>query len=243
MPSRPPRGARTGSKNHRGLETQSRKSDKGAGDGSAFLRSFTSQHRISGLLLVVFLLSGFCALLYQLVWQRALFAVYGIDIASVTVVVTAFMFGLGVGSLVGGHLSRRAGRSVLPLFAAFELGIGLFGLCSLALVDVVASLTISASRPVTGVVAFLLLLLPTTFMGATLPLLVEHAARRSGNVGRSVGALYFANTLGAALGSFAAAGFLLALLGLAGTTYAAAFLNLLLAAAILVLHRRTREES
>ena len=193
------------------------------------------------MLLVVFLLSGFSALLYQLVWQRALFAVYGIDIASVTVVVTAFMLGLGVGSLVGGHLSRRAGRAVLPLFAAFELGIGLFGLASLALVDVVASFTVSASRPVTGVVAFLLLL-PTTFMGATLPLLVEYATRRTGNVGRSVGSLYFANTLGAALGSFAAAGFLLALLGLAGTTYAAAFLNLLLAAAILVLHRRTREE-
>ena len=55
----------------------------------------------------IFLVSGFAALLYQIVWQRALFAIYGINIEAVTVVVTAFMVGLGVGSLAGGALSRH----------------------------------------------------------------------------------------------------------------------------------------
>ena len=50
----------------------------------------------------VFFLSGTAALIYQIAWQRALFAVYGLDILSVTVVVTAFMLGLGIGSLLGG---------------------------------------------------------------------------------------------------------------------------------------------
>ena len=50
----------------------------------------------------IFVLSGFAALIYQVAWQRALFSVYGLNVESVTVVVTAFMLGLGVGSLAGG---------------------------------------------------------------------------------------------------------------------------------------------
>jgi predicted membrane-bound spermidine synthase len=193
-----------------------------------------------GVLLVLFLLSGFAALLYQIVWQRALFAFYGIDITSATIVVTAFMLGLGVGSLVGGLLSKRAGDKVLPLFAAFELGIALFGFFSLEVFAGVAAETLHLPRLAMGLVAFLLVLIPTTCMGATLPLLVEHATRRSGNVGRSVGVLYFVNTLGAALGSFAAVGFLLGLLGQSATARSAAVLNLLLAIAVMVLHRAAK---
>ena len=59
-----------------------------------------------GILLILFLLSGFAALLYQIVWQRALFAFYGIDITSVTIVVTAFMRSIGPG--ISPHLT--AGR-------------------------------------------------------------------------------------------------------------------------------------
>jgi predicted membrane-bound spermidine synthase len=81
---------------------------------------------------------------------------------------------------------------------------------------------------------------PITLMGATLPLLVHHAAVRNRNVGRTVGGLYFANTLGAALGSFAAAAFLLGALGLRHTTYAAAALNVALGVIIVALDRRER---
>jgi len=192
-------------------------------------------------LLVLFFLSGFAALLYQVVWQRVLFSVYGIDITSVTVVVTVFMLGLGIGSIAGGALSQRMRRAALPLFALLELGIGVFGYFSLPLFAAVAGRTLDLSRFATGVVAFLLLLIPTTLMGATLPLLVSHATARSHNVGRSVGALYFANTLGAALGAFAAGMLLLGLFGLAGTVRGAAVLNLLLAAGVFVLWKREPE--
>ena len=56
----------------------------------------------------LFFISGFPALLYQIVWQRSLFAIYGVNIESVTIVVTAFMLGLGLGSF----RRNRAGRSV-----------------------------------------------------------------------------------------------------------------------------------
>ena len=168
-----------------------------------------------------------------MVWQRVLFSIYGIDIASVTVVVTAFMMGLGVGSLLGGALSRRSSRALLGIFALCELGIGLFGLVSLDLFAWVGSRTLGAGHLFTGVLAFVLVLVPTTLMGASLPLLVEWEDRRRRNVGQVVGLLYFVNTLGAAAGSFLAVLVLLGAFGLRATTAAAAALNLFLGLAVL----------
>src|SRR5205823_14665714 len=94
---------------------------------------------------LVFFLSGFAALLYQLVWQRALYAIYGINVESVTMVVTAFMLGLGLGSVAGGAVSSHGERPVLLLFALVELGIGLFGAISLDVFHAVGEATLRAS--------------------------------------------------------------------------------------------------
>jgi predicted membrane-bound spermidine synthase len=191
----------------------------------------------------VFAASGAAALLYQVVWQRALFAVYGINIESVTVVVTAFMLGLGLGGLVGGALSRRPRRSLLALFAVAELGVGLFGFFSLGIFRWVGASTLRAPPAVTALSTFLLVLAPTLLMGATLPLLVAHAVRRSGNVGRSVGLLYFVNTLGSAAASLAAVVFVLGRFGETGTVRLAAGLNLAVSGAVYVrLRFGAREE-
>ena len=79
-----------------------------------------------GLLHLVFFLSGFAAILYQLVWQRSLFTIYGTSSESVTIVVTVFMLGLGIGGLLGGALSRGARWSLPVLFGIAELLIGAF---------------------------------------------------------------------------------------------------------------------
>src|SRR5258708_18004803 len=76
--------------------------------------------RWTRLLCVLFFCSGFPALIYQLTWQRALFRIFGVNIESVTIVVAAFMLGLGLGSLVGGWLSKRRGILLLPLLAGVE---------------------------------------------------------------------------------------------------------------------------
>ena len=103
-------------------------------------------------LAIVFFFSGAAALIYQVVWQRALFAVYGLDVTSVTVVVAAFMLGLGLGSLAGGALSRRFPGAAVLLFGAFEFGIGVFGLGSLRAFAAAARLTAGAGHLGTGVV-------------------------------------------------------------------------------------------
>jgi len=80
--------------------------------GGYFLFDKAQQHTDSILFSLLFLCSGMPALIYQIVWQRVLFSIYGVNSQSVAVVVTAFMLGLGLGSLAGGRLSARpSGRS------------------------------------------------------------------------------------------------------------------------------------
>lgn len=197
----------------------------------------SSPDRLSGRVLPpVFLLSGFAAILYQLVWQRVLFRLLGTSSESVTLIVTAFMLGLGLGSLAGGGLSSRPGRPLALIFGLVELGIGAFGLVSLPLFARIASETPEAAGLSIGLIAFLAVLVPTFLMGATLPILVAFLVRRSGNVGRSVGMLYFVNTLGSALGSLAAARWILGSLGQSGSVFLAAGLNLAAALSVIAVH-------
>lgn len=155
---------------------------------------------------VPFFASGFAALAYQICWQRLLFAAFGTDIESITIIVSAFMLGLGVGALAGGRVADRFPEHIPMLFALAECGIGLFGLVSVSLIQWLGDATVQQPLPIVAAVNFLLLLVPTSLMGATLPMLVAFLVARNGNVGVSIGGLYFVNTMGAALGA-AAVGF------------------------------------
>ena len=188
------------------------------------------------LLYAAFFLSGLAALVYQLLWQRSLFTLFGSSSESVTLVVTAFMLGLGLGGLAGGALSRRVPQRLPLLFSAAELCIGAFGLVSLPLFHWVATFTAEASPFEVGFIAFALLLVPTVLMGATLPILVTWAVQRTSNVGRSVGTLYFVNTLGAAIGAFACAFVLFGALGQRASLGVAAGINFTVGAALLLQH-------
>src|ERR1700680_3862685 len=86
-------------------------------------------------LCVLFFFSGFAALIYQLSWPRTLVLISGVNIESVTIVVTAFMLGLGLGSLAGGWMSKRRGIPLLPLLAIIELLTAIFGAVSLDIFD------------------------------------------------------------------------------------------------------------
>jgi predicted membrane-bound spermidine synthase len=167
-----------------------------------------TENALIAALSALFLLSGACALVYQIAWQRILFAAFGSDLESITIIVSAFMLGLGAGALTGGALADRLPRQALALFALAEGGIGLFALCSPTLFRWAGEMTVAASLPVIAGVNFALVLIPTLLMGASLPILVTDVSRRWRNIGRSTGQLYAVNTLGAALGALLA-GFLL----------------------------------
>jgi len=204
----------------------------GAADRNARLTSWTR------VLCVLFFFSGFPALIYQLTWQRALFLIFGVNIESVTIVVTAFMLGLGLGSVAGGWLSKRPGIPPLPLLAVIELLTGAFGLASLTIFDKVGEFTIGLNLPATAAVSLALVLVPTLLMGATLPILVSHLVRRSGNIGSAVGLLYYVNTLGAGAACLACAMLLFPFLGMSGSIYVAVAMNGAVALGALVAHWR-----
>jgi predicted membrane-bound spermidine synthase len=199
---------------------------------------------------LLFLGSGFSALVYQVIWQRILGLFSGVHVVSVTTIVTAFMAGLGFGSLLGGRLADRMSRGgALLAFAGCEALIGLFGLASPWLLhDLIALRLGSLARfpALLPLIHFIVLLVPTLLMGASLPLLSRALVRRLDRAARIIGLLYGVNALGAAIGAAAAAWYLIGTQGLSGTLRLAAAVNLAVGLAALLalrsLGRRGRGE-
>ena len=189
-----------------------------------------SRRAIHTRLVPLFTVSGIAALVYQVCWQRLLFVAFGVDIESITIIVSAFMLGLGVGALIGGELADRLPDSIMGLFSMTELFIGIFGYFSPWLIDAVGAATMQGSKIDIAVANFLLLLFPTTLMGATLPMLVAHVMKTYKNVGVSIGLLYFVNTLGAATGAIATGLIGFYYIGLNASIFVAATLNIAVSA-------------
>jgi predicted membrane-bound spermidine synthase len=187
--------------------------------------------------LAVFFLSGVAALLYQVVWQRMLAIFSGTDVYSFTIIVAAFMAGLGVGHLCGGHLADRCSRRTnLLLFAASELAIALFSFFSRILYyDVLYQHLgpLAIAPPITAVILFASLLWPTFFMGMSLPLLAKALTEKLERAASTVGALYGVNTLGAAVGALTATWWLLPRFGLDGSLRLGGMLNLICVVVVL----------
>lgn len=164
-----------------------------------------TEQLVSVIALIIFFASGFSALLYQVIWQRMLGFFSGADVYSVTIIVAAYMAGMGVGSLVGGYVADRLSRrGNLALFASVELGIALFALGSKGLYYdwLYQRLAYLASSPLLmAVVLFFSLLIPTFCMGVSLPALARALTHSIEIAARSIGSLYGVNTLGAAIGA------------------------------------------
>lgn len=194
-------------------------------------------------LCVLFFFSGFPALIYQLTWQRSLFRIFGVNTESVTIVVTAFMVGLGLGSLAGGWLSKRKQVKPLLLLGIIELLTAGFGLVSLAIFEQVGLLVADLPLAVVAAINLLLVLVPTLLMGATLPLLVSYLVKTSGQIGNAVGTLYFVNTLGAGVACQAAAILIFPFLGMQAAIWIAALINILVGVGAIVAHRRSHDQT
>jgi predicted membrane-bound spermidine synthase len=202
------------------------------------VHSAVERRRILARLVPLFAVSGVAALVYQICWQRLLVLTFGADIESVTIIVAAFMLGLGLGALVGGWLADRFRNRIIEMFAAAEIAIGLFGAFSPWLILTVGEWAMRGPAPAVVSANFLLLLLPTSMMGATLPMLVAYCVQTYRTVGSAIGLLYFINTIGAAVGA-AVTGFVwFYYFGLAETVRSAAVLNVLVGVGAWLLLRK-----
>src|SRR3989449_852654 len=196
---------------------------------------------------LLFFLSGATGLVYELLWVRVLYQTFGSTIQSVTTVVAAYMGGLGLGAWLFG---RRVDRHPRPaaLYGRLELAIGAFGAVSpfvLALVHrfylgAAGALQLGggASMALRFGLAALVLLVPTTLMGGTLPVLTRaFMASDRGELPRAVGLLYGLNTLGAVVGTALAGFFLIEYAGIRASLWGTALLNLALGVAALAVAR------
>ncbi|MGK4007197.1 fused MFS/spermidine synthase [Sorangium sp. So ce1036] len=183
-------------------------------------------------------LSGASSLAYELVWTRWLGGVFGVALHATTAVLVAYMAGLSLGGLAGGRVAPRL-RAPLRVYAALEAAIGASALLVPLGLSAVGALygwlyEPLLERPGLGfVVRFLgalaVLLVPTTLMGATLPIAAQACLSRRAPLGEGAGRLYAANTAGAVLGVAATGLFLLPALGVSRTGQAAAALSALVA--------------
>jgi spermidine synthase len=200
-----------------------------------------AEGRVDALALVCFALSGFAGLVYEIAWIRRASLVFGSTTLAVSTVLAVFFLGLAGGSYAAGRHAERSARP-LRVYAALELGLGLFAcLTPLAFDAVDAAYGAvyralgpggAASLAARGALVALVLLPATLAMGATLPLFCRRYVRATSTLGRGVGLLYGVNTLGAAAGCLATGLALLPWLGIAGSIYVAAAINVAIGVAI-----------
>ncbi len=197
---------------------------------------------------LLFFLSGATGLIYELLWVRVLYQTFGSTIQSVTTVVAAYMGGLGLGAWLFGRLVDRRARPA-ALYGWLEVAIGVFGICSPLVLGLAHRLYVGVAGATGGGggglgmgasvalrfgLAALVLLIPTTLMGGTLPVLTrafmgEDRARLRPSLGR----LYGLNTLGAVAGTALAGFFLIEYVGVRASLWLTAAINLAIGAVAL----------
>ena len=207
------------------------------------------KQRLQPVLLALFFVTGFSGLIYEVLWVRMFTLVFGATVFAVSTVLTAFFAGLALGSLVFGKIVDRHGKPLL-LYGLLEVGIGLYAIFLPALLSHTQGVYAELARQLSAsfyvfsltrfLICFLLILLPTTLMGATLPVLSRFIVEARERVGKEIGYLYAINTVGAALGCLVTGFFLIEALGISRTHTLAIILNLVVGAVALGMHRWTK---
>jgi spermidine synthase len=197
-------------------------------------------------LAALFFLSGASGLIYQVLWVRMLALSFGITVYAVTVVLASFMGGLALGSFFGGRAAERIKRPLLA-YGIIEIAVALvalttpYALTALQSVYPAIARAVGENEAILTVVrvalAFAVLAIPTTLMGATLPIIVKSSLARHGDLSGRIGLLYSANTFGAIAGTVIAGFWLIGGIGISASILLAAAVNGLVGAISIVLQR------
>lgn len=208
--------------------------------------------RALALAAVLLFFSGATALVYQVLWLRLLGLVFGVTVYAASTVLASFMAGLGLGSLLGGRLADRLSRPLWG-YGVAEVLVGLFALLSHAALAWTSGAYVALQPRLAGsfglltasrfVLAFLVLLVPTTLMGASFPLVARSPLLARSALGPRLGWLYATNTAGGIAGTLAAGLYLIGSHGIAASFRLAALVNVLVGLLAIVTSWRLREAS
>jgi spermidine synthase len=193
----------------------------------------------------LFFASGMTSLVYETLWIRVLSLGVGSTSASMSLVLAIFFLGLTLGSWIAGSFASQV-RNPVRIYGVLE---GVIGLYSLGLIyilfdfhRILALLPVAHSLTVLGlaikfVLIFLVLILPTTLMGASLPFLIRIFVRNNDSIGRKISFLYGINTLGGVTGAFATGFVLIPKVGVLNANHITAAVNFLILLLALVVAR------
>ena len=206
--------------------------------------------QIGAAVCLCFFFSGATGLIYEVLWTRMLGLVFGHTVFAITTVLAAFMAGLGLGSYLFGRIADRHPHP-LRLYGYLEAGIGIYVLLIPLLFSHAESVYIGLHRYFglsflafslsQFLLIFLILLVPTTLMGATLPVLSRFFVREITRLGRQIARLYALNTFGAVLGTYAAGFHLIPILGVKRTLLLGAVANIGIGLLAIVFDRHLRQ--
>jgi spermidine synthase len=198
----------------------------------------------------VLFFSGTGALIFETLWLRLSGLAFGNSIWAAALILSSFMAGLALGNAIAAASTIRRWRP-LPLYALLEVLVALFGCTIVFVLPVLGELMgplwqmlwkyQPALLGLRFIISFLILLVPTTAMGLTLPVLIEDPMLREVNFGRAIGLLYGSNTLGAVAGAALGEGYLIAAFGLRGTALAAGAASCIAAGIALLVAKRVPE--
>ena len=186
------------------------------------------------ILAVVIFCSGTGALIFETLWLRLSGLTFGNSVWAAALILSSFMAGLALGNAIAGSAKVRRWRPLI-LYGVLEVAVAFLGCTIVFGLPLLGEWLRPVFQTLWGhhtvlielrfVLSFLILILPTTAMGLTLPILVEDPILRTSSFSRAIGLLYGCNTLGAVAGAVVGEGFLIEALGLWGTGLAAGFFN------------------
>lgn len=186
-------------------------------------------------ILLAFCISNVSAIMYQVVWGRELGYIFGTSMYAVSTVLTSFMTGLALGSYLFGRIADNYNDPV-RLFSYLQISIGIYGVAMIAVLKLlpyfylylydIFSWNNQIFMFTLFVLSFISLIIPTTLMGGTFPVIGKIYSKEIKTIGQDIGTVYSADTIGACFGAILGGFVLMPLWGLSKTIIFAVILNI-----------------
>ncbi len=195
-------------------------------------------------------ISGFTALAYEVLWTRALSLILGSSTYAFTTILCAFLAGLALGSMIyAAYIKKKQPKDWLAAFAFIQAAIGIIVLILTPFFQAMPFLFLEMFKALGGnfaavqfiqiVISFALIIPPAVFFGISFPLAID--IYKEGNAGTSVGDIYFANTVGAVLGSLLSGFFLIKWMGVQKSIFLISSINIFLAVLLINFKRSEKQ--
>src|SRR3989338_3671016 len=198
------------------------------------------------ILLLLFVFSSICSLIFEVIWARMLAPVFGNTVYAATIVITTFMAGLAIGGFAGGRYAEKS-KNPLVLFTVSQFLIGIYAFLAPFFISLIKTIYIYLVgqneyslfylNSIRSLLSFLVILFPATCMCIVIPALAEEISQKSCRGKWAISSVYSISSFGGAAGCFLAGFFLITKLGISGSNYLSGGISVLVSVAVFFLWR------